>query len=342
MDLVTIRQAYKDSAWFSANAAIILPQGQVVHLLQTGTYKIGDGTSILSALTFLGGSGGGGAVSSVNTQTGAVVLTAGNVGADVSGAAANALTAANIYTDNSVDLYKDSAWFSANATRILKEGQKVYQLQTGLYKVGDGTSQLSTLSFLGGDLVTSVNTQTGAVVLTAANVGADASGSAAAALSSANSYTNSQGFITNVVTSLGYTPENVTNKKNTINNSSTEYPTSGAVLLALAANLEPRVQSVTSASTITPDIDLYDCVSVTALAAALTINWTGSAVNFQPFIIRIKDNGTARSLTFTSSLFEPKGTALPTTTVVSKVLTVAFLYDSVTGKFGCVGAQQEL
>ena len=52
---VDIRQGYKDAAWFAANPTLILKQGQKVHLEQTGTYKLGDGTTQLSALLFLGG-----------------------------------------------------------------------------------------------------------------------------------------------------------------------------------------------------------------------------------------------------------------------------------------------
>ena len=51
---VDIQIGYKDSAWFTANATLVLKVGQVVYLQQTGTYKIGDGTTQLSALSFLG------------------------------------------------------------------------------------------------------------------------------------------------------------------------------------------------------------------------------------------------------------------------------------------------
>jgi hypothetical protein len=50
----------------------------------------------------LGGGSGGGAVDSVNGQTGVVVLDATDVGADASGSAAAALVAANAYTDTEV------------------------------------------------------------------------------------------------------------------------------------------------------------------------------------------------------------------------------------------------
>jgi hypothetical protein len=51
------------------------------------------------------------------------------------------------------------------------------------------------------------------------------------------------------------------------------------------------------------------------------------------------DNGTARAISWGAS-FEAKGMALPTTTVASKVLTVGFIWDSVTSKWGCVASAQ--
>ena len=54
---VDIQLGYKDSTWFTNNATLVLKEGQTVHLQQTGTYKIGDGTTQLSALLFLGSTG---------------------------------------------------------------------------------------------------------------------------------------------------------------------------------------------------------------------------------------------------------------------------------------------
>lgn len=51
-----VRVAYKDAAWFSDNTTALLGKGQIVYLEQTGTYKLGDGVTQLSALSFLGGS----------------------------------------------------------------------------------------------------------------------------------------------------------------------------------------------------------------------------------------------------------------------------------------------
>lgn len=162
---------------------------------------------------------------------------------------------------------------------------------------------------------------------------------------------------------LGFTPENIANKKTTITSSDTDYPTCKAVETALAGKqasgsyatltgtetltnkrITQRVGSTTSSATPTINTDNVDAYSITALAEAITsftTNLSGTPTNFQKLIIRIKDNGTARAISWGDS-FEAKGVALPTTTVISKVLTVGFIYDTVTSKWGCVAvAQQE-
>ena len=105
-----------------------------------------------------------------------------------------------------------------------------------------------------------------------------------------------------------------------------------------------RVGSVASAAAPTINTDSYDAYSITALAAAITsftTNLSGTPTNFQKLLIRIKDDGAARAITWGAS-FEAKGVALPTTTVISKILTVGFIYDTVTSKWGCVASAQEV
>lgn len=107
--------------------------------------------------------------------------------------------------------------------------------------------------------------------------------------------------------------------------------------------ITPRVSSETSSATPTINADNVDAHSITAQAEAITsmtTNLSGTPTNFQKLIIRIKDDGTARAITWGAS-FEAKGVALPTTTVISKVLTVGFIYDTVTSKWGCVASAQE-
>lgn len=104
-----------------------------------------------------------------------------------------------------------------------------------------------------------------------------------------------------------------------------------------------RITTITSHATPTINTDDCDCVTITALAEAITsmtTNLSGTPTNFQKLIFRIKDNGTARAITWGAS-FEAKGVALPTTTTLSKVLTVGFIYDTVTSKWGCVAAVDE-
>lgn len=104
-----------------------------------------------------------------------------------------------------------------------------------------------------------------------------------------------------------------------------------------------RVTSITSSATPTINTDNCDAVTITALATnitSMTSGLSGAPTNFDTLMIRIKDDGTARTISWGSS-FEAKGTSLPTTTVLSKVLTLAFIYDTVTSKWGCVASAQE-
>lgn len=102
-----------------------------------------------------------------------------------------------------------------------------------------------------------------------------------------------------------------------------------------------RVTSITSNATPTVNTDNCDCVDITALAAAITsmtTNLSGTPTNFQSLIYRIKDNGTARAITWGAS-FAANGVALPTTTVISKLLTVGFIWNG--SVWGCVASAQE-
>ncbi len=112
----------------------------------------------------------------------------------------------------------------------------------------------------------------------------------------------------------------------------------------------PRVTTITSSATPTINTDNCDAVTITALAAAITsmtTNLSGTPTDFQKLIIRIKDNGTPRTIAW-GAAFIQQGAALPTTTVANKVLTVGFIWDSValaaspiSGAWGCVGAVLE-
>ncbi|PLC06412.1 hypothetical protein CY658_05100 [Variovorax sp. RO1] len=102
----------------------------------------------------------------------------------------------------------------------------------------------------------------------------------------------------------------------------------------------PAIQAVTSAATVTPTF-ADDIVKVTAQAAALALaNPTGTAIDALGIVIRIKDNGTARAITY-GTQYRAIGVTLPTTTVVSKTLYLAMIYNTEDTKWDVVAVGQE-
>ena len=100
--------------------------------------------------------------------------------------------------------------------------------------------------------------------------------------------------------------------------------------------LDARVQSVSSSATVTP-VSTNDLVIVTAQATDLTLaNPTGAFTEGQALMIRIKDNGTARSIAFDTN-YRAIGVTLPTTTVISKTMYLGIIYNSTDSKWDIVG-----
>jgi hypothetical protein len=90
----------------------------------------------------------------------------------------------------------------------------------------------------------------------------------------------------------------------------------------------PRSNDITSASSITPNVEYADQYDLLALAVSLTINApVGSIQNAQRLTIRIKDNGSSQSLSW-NAIYREIGTSLPSTTVAGKVLYVGCIYNS--------------
>lgn len=103
-----------------------------------------------------------------------------------------------------------------------------------------------------------------------------------------------------------------------------------------------NVISITTASAYAINTDVYNALSITALAGAInSISASGSPNNFDSLIVRIKDDGTARAITWDATKFVSRGVTLPATTVISKVTTVGFLYNSVAAIWDCVALAQE-
>ena len=98
----------------------------------------------------------------------------------------------------------------------------------------------------------------------------------------------------------------------------------------------PAVQSVVSAATVTPTAD-NDLVKITAQAVALTLaNPTGTWSEGQSLMIRIKDDATARAITWDTN-YRAVGITLPTTTTLSKTTYVGLIYNSTDTKWDAIG-----
>lgn len=102
----------------------------------------------------------------------------------------------------------------------------------------------------------------------------------------------------------------------------------------------PVVQAVTSAGTVTPAFG-EDLIKITAQAAALALaNPSGTSIPGWGFVIRIKDNGTARAISY-GTQYRAIGVTLPTTTVISKTVYLACIWNSDDTKLDVIAVGQE-
>jgi hypothetical protein len=121
----------------------------------------------------------------------------------------------------------------------------------------------------------------------------------------------------------------------------TDYTTPSSTETMTNKRITARVNTVASSATPTPTSDNSDMYTVTALAAGATFAApTGTPTDGQVLLIRIKDNGTARTLAWNAIYRAGSDFALPTTTVISKTMYVQFIYNTADTKWDCVGLSQ--
>jgi len=104
-----------------------------------------------------------------------------------------------------------------------------------------------------------------------------------------------------------------------------------------------RVSTEVSNATPTINTDNSDMHTITALAAAITSftsSLSGTPTSGQTLIIRIKDDGTARTITWGAS-FASRGATLPATTTLSKVTYVGLIWNSTASIWDCIAAVTE-
>jgi len=107
----------------------------------------------------------------------------------------------------------------------------------------------------------------------------------------------------------------------------------------------PRVYSNTGINTLSWNSNNYEQYQLTAMNSPTTISAdSGSPSNGQKMIFRLKDNGNARSITWTTGTtngFRAIGVTLPTTTVVSKLTYVGCIFNSTDSRWDVISVAQE-
>jgi hypothetical protein len=110
-----------------------------------------------------------------------------------------------------------------------------------------------------------------------------------------------------------------------------------------AFNIRGRYETITTTTSIAPNIDQYEQININAQAGALTIAVpSGTPYERQKFIIRIRDDGTAHTLNW-NNIYTPIGVTLPTQTRgdVNKVLYVGCIYNANLTRWDVIAVAEE-
>lgn len=102
--------------------------------------------------------------------------------------------------------------------------------------------------------------------------------------------------------------------------------------------IQPRVFSEYSNAAPVPNCDLHDIYKLTALAGTATFGapW-GCPFDGQWLEITVLDNGGAQTLAWNAVYVASGSVALPTTTIVSTLMSVVFQYSLSTRQWVCKG-----
>jgi hypothetical protein len=100
-----------------------------------------------------------------------------------------------------------------------------------------------------------------------------------------------------------------------------------------------RTGSTTSSATPTINTDNVDIYSITALAAnitSMTTNLSGTPNDGDKLLLRIKDNGTSRTITWGASFTSSGVATLLAATVINKQHTIGLIYSSASSTWVCL------
>jgi len=112
--------------------------------------------------------------------------------------------------------------------------------------------------------------------------------------------------------------------------------------LIASSNVIEEITSVTSNSSITPTGgSLRNYLKVTALAEATTINApSGTPADGNMLLMRIKDNGTSRTIAY-NAIFRNVGVTAKTATTASKTIYQLARYNSADSKWDVISVTEE-
>lgn len=162
-----------------------------------------------------------------------------------------------------------------------------------------------------------------------------------------NKIASNLSYLKNILDNLPDIPTNtsdLTNDSGFLNSSGVESLMDDNTLTFSNKRINARIVSSASYTTDTGtalDVSTCDEFVVTAQAGALKFNNpSGTPLQGQKLIIRIKDNGTARALTYDTQ-FRAIGITLPNTTVINKTLYIGCIYNATDTKWDVVAVAQE-
>jgi hypothetical protein len=91
----------------------------------------------------------------------------------------------------------------------------------------------------------------------------------------------------------------------------------------------PSVYSTTYSATTTPNIDTYDVIDLTAISDTLVwANPSGTPTNEQKLMLKWKDNGTSRAMSFGTSYASTASITFPSSTTAGKTGRMMFIYNA--------------
>lgn len=106
--------------------------------------------------------------------------------------------------------------------------------------------------------------------------------------------------------------------------------------------IAPRVASTASSTTPTPNADTTDVYILTALTDNATFGApTGSPVQGQALVIRIKDDSAGPYTLAFNAAYREIGVTLPSTTVSDKTIYIGAIYNSTDSSWDVLGVREE-